>query len=568
MPNPSATAILYRERRCAVSMLSRQPGRRPVAIVALLIACVTSAVVPRPAMAAPNERSSAAIETAPVVIDGEVLFQVRGVTAFPAQKRAARIEERVRALAANPQFDPQAIQLSEGSDGSISLTAGDQPIFSVFEADAEMEKVPLAVLAPTYRERIIMAIQAYRHDRDPKVLAIRAAYALILTLAFVAVWIGLRWMSRRLDSLLAKQLQRAIDSLESKSYHIVRADHVWQLLRALLSWSRFLLVATVLYVYLNSVLGLFPWTQAVAKRLFGFVLEPLKTMGMAVIDFLPNLFFLVILVLVVRYLLKSTKNFFNAVERGWIKVAGFDAEWAGPTYRIVRLVAIALALVVAYPYIPGSESDAFKGVSLFFGVLLSLGSTSVISNVIAGYTMIYRRAFKIGDRIRIGETVGTVTARRVLVTLLRSIKNEEVVIPNSVVLNSKIVNFSTLAQDEGLILHTSVGIGYDVPWRQVEAMLLMAADRTPGLLGEPPPFVLQTGLGDFAVTYELNVYCDQADHMVALYSQLHRNILDVFNEYGVQIMTPAYVSDTAPEKTVAKERWYAAPAKPPTADTL
>ena len=177
--------------------------------------------------------------------------------------------------------------------------------------------------------------------------------------------------------------------------------------------------------------------------------------------------------------------FFRAIARSQVKLRSFEPEWAMPTYRIVRVVVVVFAIVLAYPYIPGSDSEAFKGITLLMGVLLSLGSTSMVSNIIAGYTMTYRRAFRLGDRVKIGETVGDVTEMRLLVTHLRSLKNEEVVIPNSTILNSEVVNYTSLAQDHGLILHTRIGIGYEVPWRQVEAMLLMAAERTPGVLRDP-----------------------------------------------------------------------------------
>lgn len=194
------------------------------------------------------------------------------------------------------------------------------------------------------------------------------------------------------------------------------------------------------------------------------------------------------------------------------------------------------------------------------GVLFSLGSTSVISNVIAGYAMTYRRAFRIGDRVKIGETVGDVIERRILVTHLITPKNEEVVIPNSSILSGEVTNYSTMARAQGLILHTTVGIGYEVPWRQVEAMLLLAADQTEGLLKEPKPFIRQKSLADFAVNYELNAYCSDASKMMKLYTEMHRNIQDIFNEHGVQIMTPAYKEDTAEPKIVPKERWYTSPA--------
>ena len=217
---------------------------------------------------------------------------------------------------------------------------------------------------------------------------------------------------------------------------------------------------------------------------------------------------------------------------------------------------------MAYPYIPGSRSAAFQSISIFLGVMFSIGSSSFIANIIAGYSMTYRRAFRLGDRIQVGDVFGDVSEIRLQVTHVRSVKNEEIVVPNSTLLNSNVVNYSALARTRGLILHTTVGIGYETPWRQVEAMLLLAAERTPGLLREPAPFVLQKSLGDFCVVYEINVYCDAPAEMARLYTRLHQNILDVFNEYGVQIMTPAYEGDPEQPKVVPKDQWWTAPAQP------
>jgi small-conductance mechanosensitive channel len=228
---------------------------------------------------------------------------------------------------------------------------------------------------------------------------------------------------------------------------------------------------------------------------------------------------------------------------------------------MVRVLVVAFALVVGYPYLPGSQSEAFKGVSILLGIMFSLGSSTAIANIIAGYSLTYRRAYRIGDRVKIGDVLGDVAEMRLQVTHLRSLKNEEIVIPNSTIMNTHVINYSSLAAQHGLILHTTVGIGYETPWRQVEAMLIEAAGRTPGLLREPRPFVLQKSLDDFAVTYEINVYTDQPQAGPRLYAALHRSILDVFNEYGVQIMTPAYEGDPEQAKLVPKDKWFELPAK-------
>ncbi len=312
---------------------------------------------------------------------------------------------------------------------------------------------------------------------------------------------------------------------------------------------------------MSFVLARFPWTRPTAARLLGYVLTPFATIGRSVLDFLPNLIFLVVLITITHYVLKVLSLVASGIERRAISFEGFEPEWASPSYRIVRIAVIGFAAVVAYPYIPGSESAAFKGISLFFGLVFSLGASSVVANMLAGYSLIYRRTFKVGDRVKINDVVGDVANMRLQVTHLRTVKNEDVIVPNSVILTSQVVNYTSHAATDGLILHTTVGIGYEVPWRQVEAMLLIAAGRTPGLRPTPAPFVWQKSLGDFAVSYELNVYCGDAHAMAALYSALHQNIQDVFNEYGVQIMTPAYESDPSSAKVVPQDQWYQAPAR-------
>jgi len=259
--------------------------------------------------------------------------------------------------------------------------------------------------------------------------------------------------------------------------------------------------------------------------------------------------------------MKLTKLFFSGISQGTITFMNFDRDWAIPTYRIVKILIIIFSVVIAYPYIPGSESDAFKGISVLIGLMISLGSSSVIANLIAGYSLIYRRTFKIGEIVKIDENIGTVVDMKMFVTRLRSLKNEEIVLPNSNIVSGTVINYSSLSKDKGLILHTVVGIGYETPWRQVEQMLLMAADRTSGLLKNPPPFVLQQNLGDFAVNYEINVYSNSPEMMKYYYTELHKNILDVFNEYNVQIMTPAYEGDPEKPKVVPKDQWFIEPAK-------
>jgi small-conductance mechanosensitive channel len=502
------------------------------------------------------------VRTAQVVVDGRPLFSVRGVTAYPADRRARETANKIRALAANPKFAAKSLTLEEHPGGTWILANG-QRVMIVFDEDAAIEQIARSTLAAVYRIRIAEAIEEYRHDRLPHVLWLHALYALGLTFALVvAAYIGRRTMGW-VRAVMERRYRSYVEKIEDRAFQVVKADQIWHALTGLLNVASTVLILIAAYFYLYYILTLFPWTRVLANRLFDIVVDPLQTMGQGLIGLIPDLMFLAILALVTRYALKLTRTFFDGLAVGTVTLKGFDPEWAGPTYRIVRLVVVAFALVVAYPYIPGSGSAAFKGISLFIGIVFSLGSSSFIGNIIAGFGMTYRRTFRLGDRVKIGEYVGDVEQTGLMVTRLRTPKNEQIVVPNSMILAHEVTDYSAVARERGLILHTTVGIGYETPWRQVEAMLLEAAARTPGLLPDRAPFVLQRALGDFCVTYEINVYCDTPKAMELLYTELHRNILDLFNEYGVQIMTPAYEHDPEKPKVVPKEQWYAAPAQPP-----
>ncbi len=526
-------------------------------IVVLLATVATASALPGPAVADP-ETDRVAI--APVVVDGATLFSIRGVTAFPAAQRAAIIADRIRAVADDPAIASDTVHIAE-TDLHSDILAGEQVVMSVFDADADVEGVHRETLALALRERIRTAIDAYRRERTSAFLG-RAAWVAAGTLAglLVAVLLILH-LSRGLDVLLERRYRRRIQAIGIQSFQIVEAERVWTLLRGTIRGSRNLLMFGLVWVGIAFVLGLFPWTRGFANDLLELVVAPLRTMALGIVGYLPNLGFLAVLAVVTRWALRLLYLFFEALDRGTLRFAGFEAEWAWPTYRIVRILALAFAAIVAFPYIPGSESAAFRGVSIFLGVVFSLGSSSVIANMMAGYSLIYRRTFKVGDRVKIEDVIGDVVEMRLQETHLRSLTNEEVIFPNSHILSNPVINYSAYARQHGLILHTDVGIGYEVPWRQVESMLLLAAERTPGLRTDPPPFVLQKQLGDFAVTYALHAHYDDPQQMMPLHSALHRNVLDVFNEYGVQIMTPAYERDPETPKVVPKGEWHAPPAR-------
>jgi small-conductance mechanosensitive channel len=544
-------------------MIGTRYVRRFVAFWIFLLAL--GSLVQSASAATPDEAAELEAElNAPVVVDGVVLFRVRGIAAYPAENRAQRIAEKVVELAADPTFDPAEIRVEQ--EGSVSRVMGrDTVIATIIEADARLAGIDREAFARAVAGRARETIEAWRADRSPA----RLQRGVLLTVAATAALAFVLWLGYRVFGWLRRwnqaRFQAHIHDVAIGGFRIVRARQLGALVDGVQAvlWILFLLAA--LYVYFSNVLALFPWTRRFAGGLAALVLDPLGVLVGGFLDAVPNLIFLGVLFVVVRYVLKLVRLYFQGLGDGTLVLRDFDAEWALPTYRLVRIALVAFALVIAYPYVPGSGSEAFKGISIFLGIIFSLGSSTIIGNMIAGYSLTYRRVFKPGDRVRIGEHLGDVDETRILVTYLRTPKNEVVAIPNSAIVDGEVINYSSLAKTDGLILHTTVGIGYETPWRQVEAMLLEAAARTPGLLKEPRPFVLQKLLGDFCVTYEINGYTLDEHRMGLVYSDLHRHILDVFNEYGVQIMTPAYEGDPTAPKLVPRDQWYAAPAQPPAA---
>lgn len=501
------------------------------------------------------------IDAAPVVVDGRELFVVGGISIYKASVRAAEISEKIKTLAANPAFTTNLLHLVSENDVE-NMMGGTIKIFSVLDKDAELAGVDRQLTALIFKLKVEEAITSYRHERESKEIMIRAGRAVGLTVLLFVVMLLLRRLHRTVSKFVHSRILAKIEKgVQIQSFEVVQRQHLWMVYRGLVDLIQISVAAIVIYLYLQHVLQLFPWTRGVGLALLTMLVSPLRILWDGFIGFIPDLIFLIILFFIVRYILRVIRLFFMNLERGDVRLGSFEPEWAQPTFRLVRTFIVLLAIVVAYPYIPGSDSSAFKGISVFMGIMLSLGSSSLIGNIMAGYTMTYRKAFHIGDRIKVGEHVGVVQDISMLVTRLQSPKNEEIIIPNSQILSTEVINYSTIAKTGGLILHTTVGIGYETPWRQVEAMLLEAASRTKDALKEPIPFVRQMALGDFAVTYEINVFCDDTTRIPFIYTDLNRNILDVFNEYGVQIMTPNYEGDPEVPKIVPKEQWFTAPAK-------
>lgn len=359
---------------------------------------------------------------------------------------------------------------------------------------------------------------------------------LLSALAFMSWFFP--WLQLKVIGLRDK----AIRPIKFHNFEVITAQSMVAAICGFLKALR--TVATILsvYVYLSLVLGFFPETQHASENMLHYILDPLKEVLMTFVSYIPKAIYVLIVCFVMRYVLKVIRLFFMRIENGFLKIEGFHAEWAGPTYKLVRIFILAFTLIIIFPHLPGSSSPAFQGVSVFLGLLISLGSSSAISNLVAGLVITYMRPFKVGDRVMIGATIGDIVEKNLLVTRVRTIKNVDITIPNSAVLNSHMTNYSSVAESKGLILNPRITIGYDVNWRQVHKLLLEAAGRTEDLIKDSKPFIFQTDLGNSYVEYELNVYTRHANNFDHIYSELRKNIQDCFNEAKVEIMSPTYHS--------------------------
>ncbi len=495
----------------------------------------------------------AGVFKAPVIIEGSELFQLRGSSALPANERVENVRQNI--IHAAEASDRNAVTITfSRSDIGIDILVDGARITTVTEADANLDQMDLQVLARLQAEAIERAILTYRSGRTDEALVNSTIAALVWTLAFAGFSLLIFWLRRVLKRRLTGLVHRYFASLESATNAQVQAEAIAALIRFGVNILLFSLFFLGIYYYLSFVLLAFAETRPIAQLLLTYVTEPVLNILLGFVGYLPNLITLVIIAFLTRYMIKGLRVFFDAVEAGSFELRNFERHWIEPSYNIGRVVIVLIALVFSFPYIPGSDSAAFQGLTLLVGAMLSLGSNSVVSNVLSGLFVIYRRSTSIGDRIKVGDHVGDVVEIKLMETHLKSIKNELVSIPNAQLLNSDVVNFSKKVDGSGLLLHTQVGIGYEEPPEKVEAMLIEAANRTKGLKTKPEPFVLWAELADYAITYQINAYTTRGAWIPKMKSDLHRNIVAVFNENRVQIMTPSYEADP-PEPKIPSETW-------------
>jgi small-conductance mechanosensitive channel len=476
----------------------------------------------------------------PVVIDGIEILRVYGsVGQFTAADRAPEIEHRI-ILLAEKKFSGKIGTREVPAENATAIVAGPVLVMGVTDVDAQSAGVPRQVLADRYAVVIQKAVDGYRERHTFKSFLVAVCKMLLAWTLFLStvwlIWKVVRW----LDPALERWFSRLLSGREAATFHLL-----------LLERSRFVLMIIVKAVAVISILfefsfllsytfGLFPQTAGISTTLLDYLRATFGGIGLGIIEYLPSGGFVIVVCFLTHYALRVLKFVASAIERGDLPIRGMHPEMARPTYQLARFAVIIFSLVVVFPYLPGGKSEAFKGVSIFLGLLLSLGSSSAVSNVLAGLVLTYMRPFRMGDRVKIADTIGDVLEKNLLVTRVRTIKNVEVVIPNGAILSNQILNYSVLARTRGLILHTTVTIGYDAPWRTVHELLINAALVTDGILAEPRPFVLETSLNDFHISYELNAYTDRPNEMVDIYSHLHEAIQDSFNKSGVEIMSPTF----------------------------
>jgi small-conductance mechanosensitive channel len=359
-------------------------------------------------------------------------------------------------------------------------------------------------------------------------------------LLFWVLWIFVSRFFAYLDRMTDEWCGTRIQGLKIQRQRIMTEEDISRLMHGAIKWFRWALKAILLLSFINVIFVFFEWSRQAALAIIEHAGLAVERLLIAVVAYLPDLLVVIVVILLARMFLHLLKIVFDGIAAKRIRLPGFYPEWSGTSYSLLRILIIALTLVIVFPYLPGSSSPAFQGVSIFLGVLFSLGSTSAVANVVAGIVITYTRAFKIGDRVKISNTEGYVIERSTFVTRIRTPKNVDVSIPNASVLSNHIINFSTQAKQAGLTLHTTITIGYDVPWPKVHELLLQAAGQTSLIEKKPAPYVLQTALSDFYVEYELNATTREPSGKQRIYSDLHANILNAFNTAGIEIMSPHY----------------------------
>lgn len=478
---------------------------------------------------------------AAVVLAKDTLFFLYdNINGISARERAILVNQRLQNIVGAPSFSADSIVVQDLLDYS-RITYKSELLVNITLDDAKWYGSPPAKAAAEYHEKLVKSCSERHDHRDLKDLLIQIALSLLVLTIAILVIKYINRLFRWLDVKLYDQKGKRVNGLKIKDYELLDESRSISILQIALKVFRILVLLIILYFTLPTILKIFPWTEGLADQLFSFVLDPVKLIVSSFIAYVPNLFTIAVIMVVVHYITKGVRFLANEVRLEKLKLNGFYPDWAVPTSRLINFILYVFMLVLIWPYLPGSDSAIFQGVSVFLGLLISLGSTSAISNVVSGLVITYMRPFKVGDRVRIGEVSGDIMEKTLLVTRIRTIKNEIITVPNSNILTGSSINYSmSSAESAGLVIHSTITIGYDVPWRKVHEMLIEAALKTPRIEQSPAPFVLQTSLDDFYVSYQINAYTNDPASQALIYSDLFAIIQDVFAKNNVEIMSPHY----------------------------
>ena len=478
----------------------------------------------------------------PVVADGDTLFYLytkRG--GYTPQQRAQMTGSAIEELGRRFNLRPDSVSVDH-SDIVSDLMYGNKVLLSLTDQDALWEGVSRDSLANERRQNVVDKLHEMKAEHGIWRMAKRILYFVLVIVGQYFLFRLTNWLFRKLKVRILRLKDTKIKPVSIQGYELLDAQKQANLLVFLASVGRYILMGLQLLFTVPLIFIIFPQTEGLAYRLLGYIWNPIRGIFVGIIDYIPKLFTIIVIWYAVKYLVRFVLYLAREVEGGRLKINGFYPDWAMPTFHIIRFLLYAFMIAMIYPYLPGSNSGVFQGISVFVGLIVSLGSSTVIGNIIAGLVITYMRPFKIGDRIQLNDTTGNIIEKTPLVTRIRTPKNEVVTVPNSFVMSSHTVNYSTSAREYGLIIHSEVSIGYDIPWRKVNELLIDAALNTPGVVDDPRPFVLETSLSDWYPVYQVNAYIKEADKMPQIYSNLHQNIQDKFNEAGIEIMSPHYMA--------------------------
>lgn len=476
----------------------------------------------------------------PVLVDGDTLFTLyakRG--GHSALDRAASVNDIILKIGKDRKLHKDSVYTFD-SEYYVDIMYGDKVIASITDQDALWQNTTRQELAQQYVPVIAEKIKELKEENSLLQVAKRAAlFVLVLAIQYLLFRVT-NYLFRKLRRQIIRLKQQRLKSIVIRDYEFLNTHRQGRILIFFSNVCRYIVLLIQLMFSVPMLFAIFPQTEKLALRIFIYIMEPVKMVFKSIIEYIPNLFIILVIWYCIKYIIKGMQYIANEIENEKLKITGFYPDWAQPTFNIIRFLLYAFMIAMVYPYLPGSKSGVFQGISVFVGLIISLGSSTVIGNIIAGLVITYMRPFKLGDRIKLNETTGNVIEKTPFVTRLRTPKNEVVTIPNAFIMSSHTVNYSASARQFGLIIHTTVTIGYDAPWRQVHQLLINAARSTPGVLAHPKPFVLETELQDYYPCYQINAYIKDADRLAQITSDLHQNIQDTFNEAGVEIMSPHY----------------------------